>query len=340
MWTRGGRHANFFGGARTAGVAARWSSLDRGVKADFTEPYFLKPHLSLGFSAQAWNTREPLYSADTLGGRVTLRHQSDARARNTWAVTFVDEYQRSTASRGSARQPEPARRPDRARPRPSRRDAGGHAHRVRARRHRATRRATCSTHGAGTTRRCTWSSRADGCPAASTSTRPRWTCGSTRRIGRRLVVANRLQIGSIDGIGQLADGGHETSVPFSRRYFLGGSTSLRGWGRFEVSPLSGFGLPLGGLSMLEWSTELRADRVRQTQRRGVPRRRQRVGAALAVRASATSAWRWARGCAIARPSVRCAWTSGTSSSPIEGLLVNGEPEKRHWRVHFSIGQAF
>ena len=24
----------------------------------------------------------------------------------------------------------------------------------------------------------------------------------------------------------------------------------------------------------------------------------------------------------------------------EGLLVNGKPEARHWRIHFSIGQAF
>ena len=31
---------------------------------------------------------------------------------------------------------------------------------------------------------------------------------------------------------------------------------------------------------------------------------------------------------------------GYQLTPIEGLLVNGEPEKRHWRVHFSIGQAF
>ena len=35
------RHANFFGGARTAGIEGRWSSLDRGVKADITQPYFL-----------------------------------------------------------------------------------------------------------------------------------------------------------------------------------------------------------------------------------------------------------------------------------------------------------
>lgn len=25
---------------------------------------------------------------------------------------------------------------------------------------------------------------------------------------------------------------------------------------------------------------------------------------------------------------------------IDGLLVDGEPEKRRWRIHFSIGQAF
>jgi outer membrane translocation and assembly module TamA len=27
-------------------------------------------------------------------------------------------------------------------------------------------------------------------------------------------------------------------------------------------------------------------------------------------------------------------------NPIEGLLVDGLPESRRWRVHFSLGQAF
>jgi hypothetical protein len=27
-------------------------------------------------------------------------------------------------------------------------------------------------------------------------------------------------------------------------------------------------------------------------------------------------------------------------NPIPGLLVDGEPETRHWRVHVSIGQSF
>jgi outer membrane translocation and assembly module TamA len=27
-------------------------------------------------------------------------------------------------------------------------------------------------------------------------------------------------------------------------------------------------------------------------------------------------------------------------TPIEGLLVDGQPESRRWRVHVSIGQSF
>ena len=31
---------------------------------------------------------------------------------------------------------------------------------------------------------------------------------------------------------------------------------------------------------------------------------------------------------------------GFQLNHIEGLIVNGEPEPRHFRIHFSIGQAF
>ena len=31
---------------------------------------------------------------------------------------------------------------------------------------------------------------------------------------------------------------------------------------------------------------------------------------------------------------------GFQLNPIPNLKVNGEPEQRHWRVHFSVGQAF
>jgi hypothetical protein len=31
---------------------------------------------------------------------------------------------------------------------------------------------------------------------------------------------------------------------------------------------------------------------------------------------------------------------GIQLTPIAGLQVDGEPEKRHWRLHFSIGHPF
>jgi outer membrane translocation and assembly module TamA len=128
-------------------------------------------------------------------------------------------------------------------------------------------------------------------------------------------------------------------VPFSRRYFLGGSTSLRGWGRLQVSPLSGSGLPIGGLSMLEWNSELRVAATRS----------------LSLVAFVDAGNVWARSWQIepgdlrvaAGPGVRYRTPIGPvradfgyQLTPIEGLLVDGEPEKRRWRVHFSIGQAF
>ena len=39
------RHVNFFGGARTAGIFARYSALDRGVRLNFRQPYFFSPRV-------------------------------------------------------------------------------------------------------------------------------------------------------------------------------------------------------------------------------------------------------------------------------------------------------
>ena len=70
-------------------------------------------------------------------------------------------------------------------------------------------------------------------------------------FGKKVTLANRLRIGSI-----VPGGDSEANVPFYRRFFLGGSSSIRGWGRFDVSPLAD-GFPIGGLSMLEGSSEVR-----------------------------------------------------------------------------------
>ena len=87
-------HRNVFGGAQQAGVEAKWSSLDRGVRVDYREPYFLSSHLSLNVDGQGWQADEPVYSTKQLGGRVLLRHQSNLQ--NFWTVGLTNEFQRST----------------------------------------------------------------------------------------------------------------------------------------------------------------------------------------------------------------------------------------------------
>src|SRR5262249_32625821 len=71
-------------------------------------------------------------------------------------------------------------------------------------------------------------------------------------VGERLVCANRFLFGNI-----AEPAGTFDNVPFGKKYFLGGATAMRGWGRFEVSPL-GAGTPIGGDSTFYFGTELRA----------------------------------------------------------------------------------
>ena len=62
-------HLNFLGGARSAGAHGRWSTLDRGVRLDFTQPYFFRPHFSLSGEAQHWLTFTPAYESTVTGAK-------------------------------------------------------------------------------------------------------------------------------------------------------------------------------------------------------------------------------------------------------------------------------
>ena len=93
-------HVNFLGGARSAGVHGRWSSLDRGVRLDFNQPYFFAPHFSLGGEAQQWYTFTPAYNSIVTGGKVTLTHRHSART--SWAVSLTSERDSSSIVRGRA----------------------------------------------------------------------------------------------------------------------------------------------------------------------------------------------------------------------------------------------
>jgi outer membrane translocation and assembly module TamA len=154
-------------------------------------------------------------------------------------------------------------------------------------------------------------------------------------FGKRFTIANRAQLGNI-----AAPADDLTAVPFSRKFFLGGATSVRGWGRYEISPLSDSGLPVGGNSMFEYSLEGRVANIY----RG-------VGAVLFFDTGNVWANSWSirlndlrnavgTGLRYQTPVGPLRFDVGYQLNPIPGLLVNGNPQTRRWRMHFSIGQAF
>jgi outer membrane protein insertion porin family len=152
------------------------------------------------------------------------------------------------------------------------------------------------------------------------------------RVGRSFVWANRVHFGTIDALGGT------TSVPFFKRYFLGGASSIRGWGRFEVSPLSGFGLPIGGLSMVEGSTEIRKPLIGKLG--GVAFFDFGNVSDRSLDVPTTLAYAAGPGLRYLTPVGPARIDFGFQLNRIQNLKVNGKPETRPWRIHFSIGQAF
>jgi outer membrane protein insertion porin family len=72
-----------------------------------------------------------------------------------------------------------------------------------------------------------------------------------RLIAWQTVLATRLKLGLSDTLGTIGD------VPLSERFYSGGEGSVRGYGLRRIGPLSASDDPLGGLSLIEGSVELR-----------------------------------------------------------------------------------
>lgn len=70
-------------------------------------------------------------------------------------------------------------------------------------------------------------------------------------IGWQTIFASRLKLGLADSIGS------EENLPLFERFYSGGDKSVRGYGRRRLGPLSTSNEPLGGLSLVEGSLELR-----------------------------------------------------------------------------------
>ena len=131
----------------------------------------------------------------------------------------------------------------------------------------------------------------------------------------------------------------EIGVPFHKRYFLGGATNLRGWGRFDVAPLSGDGCRSAAIRSSTFPTEVR-----------VPIWGKLGGVIFLDGGNVwTKPWDFntndlyydvGPGLRYNTPIGPIRVDFGYQLNRIPGLLVNGEPEPRRYRFHFSIGQAF
>jgi outer membrane protein assembly complex protein YaeT len=343
------KHVNFFGGARTAGLESKWSSLDRGVRINFNEPWFFTRHLAFSAQAQTWDEREPVYRVTTYGGRAGVSWRRERRnpvsrrgATTSVGLSFINEYTDYRVSEEALADPELRNSLIALGLDPETGAATGTLASLRLQADRDTTSSRLDPQrgyalSGAVEQAGTFLSGAFRYTEVSGEARAYFSRRRSLILNpgdRRVVVAARLRGATID-----APPPTDASVPFFKRYFLGGSSSVRGWGRYEVSPLTASGQPIGGLSLVEASTELR-----------VP-----VGAKLSVvgffdaGSVGRQPWRIDRdglrmavgpGLRYDTPIGPFRLDIGRQLNPVPGLLVRGEPEKRKWRAHISIGQAF
>ncbi len=325
------RHVNFLGGARAFGAHARWSSRDRGLRLDFNQPYVFTPKLSFDGEGQRWYTFTPAYDSLVTGAKLSVTRRRTART--SWTVSMTNE--RSVSTIRDEYLDDPSLYNDLIAlgldPTTGKQDGTLSAFGFDVQ-HSTTDSVLNATRGYQLALHAEEAGRL--LPGTFNYYSGSADVRAYVPVGRRVVVANRVQFGNI----RAADD-DPTQVPFSKKYFLGGATSLRGWGRYEVSPLSTSGLPIGGNSLVEASSELRAT-VKGS-----------FGGALFV--DAGNVWENEKAISLAdlRVSVGTGvryitpvgplrFDIGYQLNPIDGLVVNGAPQARRWRIHFSIGQAF
>ncbi len=334
------RHVNFLGGARTAGVLARYSALDRGIRLNFKEPYFFSPRFDFGVTGQSWHAAEPAFTLDTNGGRATITRQFRrgggpvlrSRPATSLSLTYANELERYSITNEALA--DLSFRDDLIALGLDPRTGTG----------KGTRSAISIDGGRNTTNNLLDASQGY-VASVHLEQAGQWLGGTydyyeLTTEGRyfqplgRVVAAVQARVGSIDAFGE-----QESGVPFFKRYFLGGATNLRGWGRFQVAPLSGGGLPVGGAAFANFSAELRAPVWGN------------LGAVLFLDGGNVWTKPWdlhvndlrydvGPGLRYQTPIGPIRADIGYQLNPIPGLLVNGKPEARRFRFHFSIGQAF
>jgi outer membrane protein insertion porin family/translocation and assembly module TamA len=330
-------HLNVFGDARHFEAEARASYLDQSLRLSFLEPYLMRPGWSLDITALAERTRQLTYDARTYGAsamvhyhherggnpaREPVRYDVDFGYRNEFLSYGIREESLADLSRRDERialglDPETGRGSGTlaALDVDVSRSAVDDALQPR----RGTVASLHVEHAAP------WLGGTHDFTEVLFDGRAYLPVGGW-------VLANRAMLGVVSAE-------DSSTVPFSKRYFLGGATSLRGWGRYQVSPLNEDGLPIGGRTLVEVSTELRFPLTT------------RLHGAFFVDAGSVGASDWnvealrfraniGPGLSYQTPIGPVRADLGFQLTPIDGLVVNGRAEARRWRLHVSIGHPF
>jgi outer membrane protein assembly factor BamA len=321
------RRFNFLGGGRTAEAHVRWSSLDRGVRLSLNQPELLAG-LSLGAIGQQWYTYTPAYRSVVGGGKAVFTRRLGPRTY--WSVSVIGERHESSIESDAFNNAKLRNGLIALGLNPVTGQQSGTLGAVGA-----DLQWTTSNNVLNATRGFQVTLHAEQAGRILPGSFKYWSASLDARhylpLPNRIIWANRLQLGNISP----RDG--DNNVPFGKRFFLGGSTSIRGWGIYEVGPLAG-GLPIGGDSMVAFTSEVRAPV------------QGKLGAVVFL--DGGNVWaesfgmntdlRYAVGSGIRyeTPIGPLRFDAGYQLNPESDLLVNGSPQPRRWRVHFSVGQAF
>ena len=144
-------------------------------------------------------------------------------------------------------------------------------------------------------------------------------------IGWQTVFASRLKLGAGDAIGA------KKNFPLFERFYSGGEKSVRGYGRRRLGPLTASNDPLGGLSLIEGSLELRRPIWKE------------LNGALFIDFGQVSTRRFDIPISDLQFSSGFGLSYATPVGPLRldiGFPFKPPPKDRSWQIHFSVGAYF
>jgi len=144
-------------------------------------------------------------------------------------------------------------------------------------------------------------------------------------LSQRLLLATRLKLGGIEPYGA------STEVPFNVRFFAGGPGSVRGFELNRLGPVNSEGDPIGGMSLIEGSAELRFPLFGD------------FGAVLFVDFGNVFSSSFTYRFGDLRYAVGPGLRYNTPVGPLRldvGIIVDRRPGENFGHIEFSIGQAF